>query len=79
MAISYIIIILFNHYSNGKFLGPGYPPRGCDDGSGYENGGRRVADLAFDGQLVKALEGEALFTLPPRHVLCTRHRKNYFW
>jgi len=57
-ALSLIIIGVFIHYSNGKFLGPEYPTHGGgDDGLTFESYGRDIARMAMSGNLKEALKG----------------------
>jgi len=57
-ALSLIIIGVFIHYSNGKFLGPEYPTHGGgDDGLLHESYGRDIARMAMSGDLKESFKG----------------------
>jgi len=57
-ALSLIIIGVFIHYSNGKFLGPEYPTHGGgDDGLTHESLGRDIAHELMTGNWKEALRG----------------------
>ncbi len=66
-ALSLIIIGVFIHYSNGKFLGPEYPTLGGgDDGLFYESHGRNIAQELMTGNWKEALRGgESIYWFTP--------------
>lgn len=58
-AIGGIIVALIILFSQGKYLGPGYPPHGGgDDGLSHESKGRIMAMKAMRGDVAEALRGE---------------------
>jgi hypothetical protein len=58
-AAGAIVVALIIGFSQGKYLGPDYPPHGGgDDGLSHESKGREMAMKAMRGDIVGALQGE---------------------
>ncbi len=79
-ALSLIIIGVFIHYSNGKFLGYEYPPQGGgDDGIVNESWGRDIARATMNGDISKAFEGnEPIYWFTPGMRYARSIEKNIF-
>lgn len=58
VAISLLIVVVYIHFSDGKFLGSQYPPHGGgDDGLSHESLGRDMARRLMTGDWYEALRG----------------------
>lgn len=57
-ALALVIVGLAIHFSQGKYLGPAYPPHGAgDDGLTHESTGRTMARVFMSGDWKEALRG----------------------
>jgi hypothetical protein len=74
VALSFIVVGVALHFSEGKYLGPAYPPHGAgDDGLTHESTGRTMARALMSGDWKEALRGgqSVYFDTPGmRYVRC---------